>query len=93
MTMLVRIHRKGQMTLPSRLRSAIGITDGDLVEATVHRGKILLLEKDLRHSSLHAKKYDESRDRWQARVNRDWRFYFNIVGDTYVIRDIVSHPK
>jgi plasmid maintenance system killer protein len=42
---------------------------------------------------LHAKKYDESKDRWQARVNRDWRFYFNIVGDTYVIRDVVPHPK
>ena len=40
-----------------------------------------------------AKKYDESKDRWQARVNRDWRFYFSIAGDTYVIRDIVPHPK
>jgi hypothetical protein len=29
----------------------------------------------------------------QARVNRNWRFYFNIVGDTYIIRDIVPHPK
>lgn len=55
--------------------------------------QVLFLEKDLRHPSLHAKKYDESKDRWQARVNRDWRFYFNIVGDTYVIRDIVPHPK
>jgi plasmid maintenance system killer protein len=50
-------------------------------------------EKDLRHPSLKAKKYDESKGRWQARVNRDWRFYFNIVGDTYLIRDIVPHPK
>jgi bifunctional DNA-binding transcriptional regulator/antitoxin component of YhaV-PrlF toxin-antitoxin module len=33
------------MTLPSRLRSAIGIADGDLVEATVHRGKIVLTPK------------------------------------------------
>jgi AbrB family looped-hinge helix DNA binding protein len=45
MTTLVRIHRKGQMTLPSRLRSAIGIAEGDLVEATVHRGKIVLTPK------------------------------------------------
>lgn len=45
MTTLVRIHRKGQMTLPSRLRSAIGIADGDLVEATVHRGRIVLTPK------------------------------------------------
>jgi hypothetical protein len=55
--------------------------------------QVAYLEKDLRHPSLHAKKYDESKDRWQARVNRDWRFYFNIVGDTYIIRDIVPHPK
>ena len=45
MTTLVRIHRKGQMTLPSRLRSAIGIADGDLVEATVNRGRIVLTPK------------------------------------------------
>ena len=55
--------------------------------------QVLFLEKDLRHPSLRAKKYDETKDRWQARVNRDWRFYFNIVGDTYVIRDIIQHPK
>ena len=42
MTTLVKIHRKGQMTLPSRMRSAIGIAEGDLVEATVLRGKIVL---------------------------------------------------
>jgi AbrB family looped-hinge helix DNA binding protein len=45
MTTLVRIHRKGQMTLPSRLRSAIGLAEGDLVEATVQRGKIVLTPK------------------------------------------------
>lgn len=33
------------MTLPSRLRSAIGIAEGDLVEATLHRGKIVLTPK------------------------------------------------
>jgi bifunctional DNA-binding transcriptional regulator/antitoxin component of YhaV-PrlF toxin-antitoxin module len=33
------------MTLPSRLRAAIGIADGDLVEATVLRGKIVLTPK------------------------------------------------
>jgi hypothetical protein len=55
--------------------------------------QVAYLETDLRDPSLHAKKYDESRDRWQARVNRDWRFYFSIVDDTYVIRDIIPHPK
>jgi hypothetical protein len=41
------------------------------------------LERDLRHPSLHAEKYDEGVGIWQARVNDDWRFYFRIIGDTY----------
>ena len=51
------------------------------------------LEKDLRHPSLQAKKYDESKDRWQARINRDWRFYFKIQGHEYVVISIIPHPK
>jgi hypothetical protein len=42
---------------------------------------------------LRAKKYDEAKDRWQARVKRDWRFYFKIEGDTYFIVDVLPHPK
>ncbi len=45
MTTLVKIHRKGQMTLPSRLRSAIGIAEGDLVEASLERGRIVITPK------------------------------------------------
>jgi len=45
MATLVKIHRKGQMTLPSRLRSAIGVTEGGMVEASVRRGKIVLTPK------------------------------------------------
>jgi plasmid maintenance system killer protein len=55
--------------------------------------RVTFLAGNLRHPSLHAKMYDESRHRWQARVNKNWRFYFNVVGDTYIIRDIVPHPK
>ena len=42
MSTLVKIHRKGQMTLPTRLRTQAGISEGDLVEAAFHRGKIVL---------------------------------------------------
>jgi plasmid maintenance system killer protein len=52
-----------------------------------------LLAFDLHHPSLHAKKFDESEDLWQARVNGDWRFYFIIESDLYVIVAIVRHPK
>ena len=36
--------------------------------------KLDLLLGSLRHPSLRAKKYDEARDIWQARVNEGWRF-------------------
>jgi len=55
--------------------------------------QVEFLELDLRHPLLRAKKYDPQRGIWQARVNQDWRFYFNIVGETYIIRDIIPHPK
>jgi mRNA interferase RelE/StbE len=53
----------------------------------------LLLVQNLHHPSLRAKKYDESQDLWQARVNKDWRFYFLIRDDVYYIVDIIPHPK
>ena len=53
----------------------------------------LLLLGDLRHPSLHAKKYDEARGVWQARINRDWRVYFFIEDDLYYIVDMIKHPK
>ncbi len=48
---------------------------------------------NLRHPSLRAKKYDEVRDIWQARVDDNYRFYFQIVGDTYRILFIRPHPE
>jgi mRNA interferase RelE/StbE len=51
------------------------------------------LVENFRHPSLRAKKYDEARNIWQAHVNRDWRFYFAITGDTYLILNIIPHPK
>lgn len=52
-----------------------------------------LLKENLRHPSLRAKKYDEAHSVWQARVTRDWRFYFTIEGDTYIIIGLTPHPK
>jgi len=51
------------------------------------------LVANLHHPSLRAKKYSETEDKWQARVNRGWRFYFTIVGDTYIVTEIIPHPK
>ncbi len=51
------------------------------------------LARNLQHPGLHAKKFDEADDLWQARVNDDWRFYFTIKGDCYHIESIRPHPK
>jgi mRNA-degrading endonuclease RelE of RelBE toxin-antitoxin system len=51
------------------------------------------LLNQLGHPSLHAKKYDETNDIWQARVNRSWRFYFVIRGDEYVTCRSFRTPK
>ena len=53
--------------------------------------QVAFLLDDLQHPSLRAKKYDA--ERWQARVSRDWRFYFRIEGDTYILLDLIPHPK
>jgi mRNA-degrading endonuclease RelE of RelBE toxin-antitoxin system len=41
-----------------------------------------LLRENLNHPSLHAKKYHEGQDLWQARVNDDWR-----------LEEMKRHPK
>ena len=46
---------------------------------------------DIRHPSLRAKKYDEGKGVWQARVDGHYRFYFIIDGDVYVLLNILAH--
>ena len=48
---------------------------------------------NLRHPSLRAKKYSESRNVWQARIDATYRFYFRIEDDIYHILSIIPHPK
>jgi len=52
-----------------------------------------LLEENIRHPSLRAKKYDEVRDIWQARVTGNWRFYFTIENGECRLHVIKKHPK
>lgn len=42
---LVKVQRKGVVTLPTRLRNKVGLAEGDVVEASVQRGKIILTPK------------------------------------------------
>ena len=56
--------------------------------------QVALLIRNIQHPSLRAKKYDEARGIWQARINGGgWRFYFRIEKDTYILLDIMAHPK
>jgi mRNA interferase RelE/StbE len=55
--------------------------------------QLVFLLSNLRHPSLRAKKYDEKNDIWQARVDDDYRFYFQIGGGTYILLSIIPHPK
>jgi len=45
MATIVKIQRKGQVTIPTRLRVQVGLADGDLLEAKAERGKIVLTPK------------------------------------------------
>ncbi len=70
--------------------------DYDLLSPTLQARvdkQIALLLQNLRHPSLRAKKYDERRDIWQARVNDNYRFHFQIEDDIYAIITIIPHPK
>jgi bifunctional DNA-binding transcriptional regulator/antitoxin component of YhaV-PrlF toxin-antitoxin module len=47
MSSIVKMQRKGQVTIPTRLRIQVGLVDGDWVEAKAERGKIVLTPKVL----------------------------------------------
>jgi hypothetical protein len=57
----------------SHFARAYGKAPGDI--QTAFDKQALFLLQNLRHPSLRAKKYDEGKDRWQARVTKDWRFH------------------
>jgi hypothetical protein len=81
------------MTIVLSNRAANAIADAPAQVQRAFHKQLRFLTGDLTHPSLRAKKYDEARDIWQARVNRDWRFYFKILDDTCFITDVTRHPK
>ena len=81
------------MTIVLSDRAANAVVDAPgAVQRAFHK-QLRFLASGLSHPSLRAKKYDEGRDIWQVRVNRDWRFYFKIVDDTCYVTDVTPHPK
>jgi hypothetical protein len=55
--------------------------------------KLPLLCTNLRHPPIQAKKCEERTDVRQWWINADYRFYFLINGDTYLIIGITKHQK
>lgn len=55
--------------------------------------QLRFFEKNPHYPSLHAKKYDERNEIWQARVTQAWRFYFVKGPDMITLLDIMDHPK
>jgi len=45
MSTIVKIQRKGQVTIPTRLRAEVGLADGDLMEVKAVDGNIVLTPK------------------------------------------------
>ena len=75
-----RLADRQYASLPSRLRAQLD-------------KQLDFLSQNLRHPSIQAKKYGCADDVWQGRVNRDYRFYFQITDDAYDIISIIPHPK
>ncbi len=59
MSTLVKVQKKGQVTIPTHLRTRAGINDGDLIEATFARGKIILEPKIVRDRAQFPNAKDE----------------------------------
>jgi AbrB family looped-hinge helix DNA binding protein len=70
MTALVKIQRKGQMTLPSRFRLAVGVSEGDMIEVSVQRGKIVLTPKAVVDRAQIASAHDEHTPAGRRAINR-----------------------
>jgi hypothetical protein len=57
------------------------------------RKQLALLRKQYPASLNPGEEIFRERDVWQGRINRNYRFYFGIVGNRYRILIIIPHPK
>ena len=63
---IVKVQRKGQMTIPSDVRSAVGLADGDLVDVKAAGGKIILTPR----LAIDRSEYSSAQDEYTAAQRR-----------------------
>jgi AbrB family looped-hinge helix DNA binding protein len=44
---IVKVKTKGQVTLPAHMRQQVGLNTGDILEAKIEKGKIILTPKSI----------------------------------------------
>lgn len=67
---LVTVKTKFQVTIPQELRDELGLAEGDLLEAKIENGRIVLTPKELVDRSEAVERWRavaaEARKRWKA---------------------------
>ncbi len=60
------------------------------IQKTIDKQLAHLLS-DPHHPSLNIKKMQDPRDIWEGRVTGSYRFTFQIIDDTYLLRKVGTH--
>ena len=66
MSALVKVQPKGQMTIPRRVRSAVGLVDGDLVEVRAIGKRIVIIPQ----SAIDGSKFPNADDEYTPAQRR-----------------------
>ena len=53
--------------------------------------QLQLLLDNPRHPSLRIKKMEGAQDIWEGRISKGYRFTFQVLHDTYILRRIGTH--
>lgn len=62
------------------------------IRTKLHR-RLKVISENLRRPGLHIKKIKGQNDIWEARVDRFYRFSFEIIGDVIYLRRVGTHDK
>ena len=66
---LIKVKGKGQMTIPAEIRNTLKLTEGDVLEAEIESGRIVLTPKVVMDRAAAFRELDEI----AARAEESWR--------------------